>query len=100
MNAQIPREELEGYLSQGFGRPVKVRTIAPLGGDAGEKEFGYGVPVRVSLAGAPVDAVVVHTVGPAAFGHETLADRAAAAVLAYETFNNLPRHVRALDVGA
>jgi hypothetical protein len=56
--------------------------------------------MRVSLAGAPVNEVVVHTVASKAFGHDTLADRAAAAVLAFETFNNLPGHVRALDVGA
>jgi hypothetical protein len=100
MQEPLPLKELEGYLSAGFGRPVKIRTVAPLGGEAGEKGFGYGAPVRVALAGAPVAEVVVHTVGSKAFGHDTLADRAAAAVLAFETFNNLPGHVRALDVGA
>src|SRR5437773_88261 len=100
MDEQIPREELEGYLSHGFGRPVRVRDILPLGKEAGEKGFGYGLPVRVSLADAPVEEIVVHTVGSAGFGHDTLADRAAVAVPAYETFNHLPRHVRALDVGA
>jgi hypothetical protein len=77
-----------------------VRGVVPLGEDAGEKGFGYGVPVRVSLEGGPVEEIVIHTVGSRAFGHDTLADRAAAAVLAYETFNHLPGHVRALDVGA
>jgi hypothetical protein len=71
-----------------------------LGGDGGEKEFGYGVPLRVTLRGAPVEDVVVHTVGTPGFGHDTLADRASMAMLAAETFNNLPGHVRALDVGA
>jgi phosphotransferase family enzyme len=96
----MQREELEESLSRCFGRPVWVRAIAPLGGEAGEKGFGYGVPLRVTLDGAPVEAVVVHTTGTGGFGHDTLADRAAAAVLAYETFNNLPHHVRALEVGA
>jgi hypothetical protein len=94
------RDELEAYLSSSFGRPVRVGSIAPLGGEAGEKGFGYGAPVLVTLKGAPVEAVVVHTIGSGGFGHDTLADRAAAAVLAYETFNNLPHHVRALEVGA
>jgi hypothetical protein len=100
MNEPLPLEELEGYFSAGFGRPVKVRAVTPLGGEAGEKGFGYGAPLRVSLTGAPVTEVVVHTVASKAFGHDTLADRAAAAVLAFETFNNLSGHVRAIDIGA
>ena len=100
MNGRLEREELEAYLSAGFGRAVRVREVAPLGGEAGEKGFGYGVPLKVTLEDAPVEAVVIHTSGTSGFGHDTLADRAAAAVLAYETFNNLPHHVRALELGA
>jgi aminoglycoside phosphotransferase (APT) family kinase protein len=100
MNGQSEQKELEGYLSAGFGRPVRVRDVEPLGGEAGEKGFGYGTPLRVRIEGAPVDEIVVHTVGTGGFGHDTLADRAAAAVQAFETFNNLKHHVRALDVGA
>lgn len=96
----MQREELAAYLSRRFGSPVRLGAIVPLGGEAGEKGFGYGVPLRVTLEGAPVEAVVVHTSGGSGFGHDTLADRAAAAVLAYETFNNLPCHVRALELGA
>jgi hypothetical protein len=79
---------------------VEVSALEPLGGEAGEKEFGYGKPVRAILKGAPLEQVVIHTAGTDRFGHDTLADRAAAAVLAYETFNHLPGHVRAVDVGA
>jgi hypothetical protein len=100
MSQEASRAELERYLSERYERPVRVRAMTPLGDEAGEKGFGYGAPVRLLLEGAPVAQVVVHTVGTIGFGHDTLADRAAAAVLAYETFNNLPRHVRALDVGA
>ena len=100
MNGHTEQEELEAYLSAGFGRAVHVLDLAPLGGEAGEKGFGYGAPIRVKLEGAPVDEVVVHTVKTHGFGHDTLADRAAAAVQAFETFNNLKHHVRALDVGA
>jgi Phosphotransferase enzyme family len=100
MSEELSRTALERYLSERYGRPVRVRAMALLGDEAGEKGFGYGAPIRLLLEGAPVAEVVVHTVGTSGFGHDTLADRAAAAVLAYETFNNLPRHVRALDVGA
>jgi hypothetical protein len=100
MSKELSRAALERYLSERYGRPVRVREMVPLGDEAGEKGFGYGAPIRLLLEGAPVAEVVVHTVGTSGFGHDTLADRAAAALLAYETFNNLPRHVRALDVGA
>ena len=63
MNGHTEQEELEAYLSAGFGRAVRVRDLAPLGGEAGDKGFGYGAPIRVKLEGAPVDEVAVHTVG-------------------------------------
>jgi hypothetical protein len=100
MDEAAQREALQRYFSRRYGDSVRVRTIAPLREEAGDKGFGYGALFRVRLDGAPVEQVVVHTVGTAGFGHDTLADRAAATVLAYETFNNLPRHVRALDMGA
>src|SRR5690242_17641138 len=100
MNRHTEQEELEAYLSAGFGRTVRVRDLVLLGGEAGDNGFGYGAPIRVNLEGAPVDQVVVHTIRTRGFGHDTLADRAAAAVQAFETFNNLKHHVRALDVGA
>jgi len=100
MDDAAVRDELQRYFSERCGGVVRVRAIEPLGGGAGEKGFGYGAQLRVTLENAPVDEVVVHTSATGGFGHDTLADRAAAAVLAYETFNNLPGHVRALDVGA
>lgn len=100
MDEAALRQQLQQYISHRFGGAVRVREIVPLREEAGDKGFGYGALLRVSLLGAPVEQVVVHTVGTGGFGHDTLADRAAATVLAYETFNNLPRHVRALDMGA
>ncbi len=38
--------------------------------------------------------------GAQPFGHEYRADRAAGLLLGYDTFNDLPQHVRALDIGA
>lgn len=94
------RYDLERYLACRYGRGVRVESLEPLGKDAGEKGFGYGAPVRVRLSGAPVEQIVVRTKGTSGFGHDTLADRAADAMLAYETFNHLPHHIRVLDVGA
>src|SRR5258708_21932318 len=92
--------DLERYFEERFGRRVLVEDVQPLGGDGGEKEFGYGLPLRVDLRGAPVRRVVVHTITAGHGGHDTLADRASQALLSWETFNALPHHVPALDVGA
>lgn len=92
-----PRQALAEYAERRFGaRPVSVHA---LGDDGGVKELGYGAPVRVAFApGGPPD-VVVHRLRGGGYGHETLADHAAEAFFAFDTFSRLPAHARALDVG-
>lgn len=90
---------LQRYAVHRFGPRARVLAATPLGGDSGGKGFGYGAPIRVTLEGAPVEDLVVHWAETTGFGHDTLADRAAEALLPYDTFNNLPDHVRVLDVG-
>jgi aminoglycoside phosphotransferase (APT) family kinase protein len=65
------------------------------------KGAGYGVPVRVAFRTAEgIDrAVVFHTARPDDFGHDRRSDRAAAMLLAFDTYAQIPRHVAALDVG-
>jgi hypothetical protein len=84
---------------------ARVRSVSRLGPDvrpAGvtAKAGGYGAPLRVLLDGAPLDAIVVRTATANDFGHDRRSDRAAAALLAYDSFGEIPDHVRALDVGA
>jgi hypothetical protein len=45
-------------------------------------------------------AAVLETMSPGPFGHEHMADRAQAILWDYESYGRLPRHVKALDVGA
>ncbi|MDI3281948.1 aminoglycoside phosphotransferase family protein [Polyangium sp. 15x6] len=71
-------------------------------GGATGKAIGYGVPLRIRVRrpdGAESD-LCLHTAGPDEFGHDRRADRAANMLLAFDTFPKIPRHVRALDVGA
>ena len=86
---------------------ARVLTITPLGADAQAhgvtvKAMGYGVSLLVTTAapdgGAP-SKLVVHTANAGEFGHDRRADRAASAILAYDTYSTMPSHVRALDVG-
>jgi hypothetical protein len=67
-----------------------------------EKAAGYAVPVRVTLrtASGSARSVVFRTATPNEFGHDRRADRAAEMLLAFDTFNGVPGHVRVLDVGA
>lgn len=100
------------YLSRRLGAPVEDVRLTPLGADEAEgappqpqaerlKLQGYGLPVlvRYRLGGREARAVL-RTMAPNPFGHERRADRAAGMILSYDSFNDLPRHVRALDVGA
>jgi aminoglycoside phosphotransferase (APT) family kinase protein len=97
------------YLSRRFAAPVEVLRLAPLGdADATDaptaaerlKTQGYGLPVLVQyrLHGRE-ERAVLRTMAPNPFGHERRADRAAGMILSYDSFNDLPRHVHALDVG-
>ncbi|MCA9620400.1 MAG: phosphotransferase [Myxococcales bacterium] len=70
--------------------------------DATAKAIGYGKPVavRVALPDGSERRLVLHAAAPGAFGHERRADRAAEILLAYDSFDRIPGHVAALDVGA
>lgn len=85
---------------------LHVVEVRALGVDAGahdtSKGVGYGRPLKVSLEGDASQrlTVVLHVANTDDFGHDRRADRAAAQVLAFDTFGLVPHHTRALDVGA
>lgn len=93
---------IEAFLrTRGF-RDARVTRLAPLvNPEAGEhKAFGYGKPIRVSFeSSGETREVVLRTAASNPFGHDRRADRLDALVLAYDTFGQIPRQVRALDVG-
>jgi hypothetical protein len=72
------------------------------GAEGTGKAIGYGVPLRIRVRAADGAArdLCLHTAKPDDFGHDRRADRAANTLLAFDTFGDVPRHVRALDVGA
>ncbi|MCC6897791.1 MAG: aminoglycoside phosphotransferase family protein [Polyangiaceae bacterium] len=84
-------------------------SAAPFGVDDAEvvdpattKGLGYGVPLRLRVreaSGAELT-LVFHTAQPDQFGHDRRADRAAELLLSFDRFEQIPGHVRALDVGA
>ena len=84
---------------------ARLLACRPLGaepaGSVARKGGGYGRPLRleVEAAGGARRVLVLRTASPNQFGHDRRADRAAALLLAFDTFGLLPDHVRALDVG-
>jgi len=98
---ELKREHCERYLQSLFGAPVAVLEMKILGGHAaGEvKGYGYGIPLRVDFrVDGECRTAVLHTMPPAQFGHEHMADRAQELLWEHRAFNKLPRHVRSLDV--
>jgi aminoglycoside phosphotransferase (APT) family kinase protein len=102
--------QIAAYLRERHGEPVEDVELMPLS-DAGKaaareagdqlKIYGYGHPilVRYQLAGSERRAVL-RTMAANPFGHEQRCDRAAGLIDNFDSFNQLPHHVRALDVGA
>ena len=102
---RIAPADVEAYLAARLGLAVELLSLEPLGPMPGGathdlKTYGYGQPllIRYRADGAERRAVL-RTMAANPFGHERRADRAAGMLLNYDTFNDLPRHVRALDVG-
>ena len=98
------RESLERYLSSLHGEKVEVITVRELKSEGPSEEikgFGYGVPLLIECAcGGGRERFVLHTVSRDPFGHERPSDRAANLLLDHAVFDDLPRHVSSLDVGA
>lgn len=97
-------ERLVPYLESLIGTPVRVLGFAPLGEKVrtcAVKQYGYGTPVLIEYeAAGSRKKAVLETVSPGPFGHEQMEDRAQMVLWGRRTYNSLPRHVRALDVGA
>jgi hypothetical protein len=93
---------LQEYLSSIYKKPVTVVRAFPMdGGDADLKGFGYGVPCFIEFSvGKDTKCVVLETMRTGGFGHDHSSDRAAALLWQHSAFNNLPKHVRSVDVGS
>jgi len=81
-------------------------SVKPLGddsaGDSTAKAAGYGKPLALEVreADGSVRTLVFHTASANTFGHDLRSDRAAEMLVAYDSFADIPSHVKALDVGA
>jgi tRNA A-37 threonylcarbamoyl transferase component Bud32 len=103
----LNREELEKYISTLYKSKVKIEEICLLSegkekevGGEGVKAFGYGKPYLIKFKiNEETKAVVLETMKSDSFGHEFPYDRAQSLLLAFLTYNKLPKHAKAIDVG-
>lgn len=99
---QIKPEKVEAYL-RAHGYPdAALKDLTPLGDEVQEglKAHGYGAPLKATFETAErLESLVIRTVGSDPFGHDRRADRMDGVTLAYDTFNHVPRHIRAFDIG-
>jgi hypothetical protein len=109
MNNEVGSRDALHKLCAEIAPHSHIESITPLGPDADvedaegtEKAIGYGVPLRIVLRMADGERreLCFHTAKPDEFGHDRRSDRAANMLLAYDTFASIPRHTRAVDVGA
>ena len=115
MNANVPSElesrdidpELQRIVQRAapgarilLARPMGVDD-ASRSGAVTAKSAGYGIPIRIDTEiQGQARSFVLHGSSANQFGHDRRADRAAELLLAADTFGHIPRHTRALDVGA
>jgi tRNA A-37 threonylcarbamoyl transferase component Bud32 len=102
---KLRRRALAAYLSSLFGDKVEILFVSELGKEREElkelKAFGYGIPLLVEFKVRGEERkVVLETIRPGGFGHDYMSDRAATLLWEYNNFNRLPRHVKAVDIGA
>lgn len=100
----LSKQALVGYLRTRFGPQVKLLSYKVIGKESSkgaQKRYGYGTPVKLTFKiGTRTQSAVLETMKPGPFGHEHMADRAQAILWDYDSYGRLPRHVKALDVGA
>lgn len=100
------RDERLRKLVAGTLPGARILGVTPLGTDTAAsgttaKGAGYGVPLRIEVEqDGERRSLVLHTASANPFGHDRRADRAAEVLLAADTFHAVPRHVKAVDVGA
>jgi len=102
---QLQVKAAENYLTGLYGKS-KVTGISELGGmpvevEEGIKGFGYGKPYLIDFeTGGKKRSVVLSSMRvQKGFGHDHFSDRAQILIWQNSVFNNLPGHVKSLDVG-
>lgn len=99
------RTEIKLYLEDIYQEEIHLEYIGPIDkkDKAKEdlKEFGYGKNILIEFTlHEERKSFILSTMNKNTFGHYFFYDRARSLMLAHSCYNNLPHHVRSIDVGA
>jgi hypothetical protein len=99
MNVKL--EFIEEFLKEIFHKDVKLVSVEGIEIKEGSlKGYGYGMPIIITFqVEKELKKAVLETMRADRFGHEYRADRFHSLILAYESYNKLPKHARALALG-
>lgn len=89
----ISETSLTKYASQKFQSAKDVEILK-----LGSGVHGTGFMVKITLQDSSEKSYVVKELTPQALGHDYPSDRAGVFLLAYDEYNKLPKHVKAVDV--
>lgn len=87
------KPQFEELLISKFGESLKIIDIMYLGRGV----HGCGIKIECEVNNQKIY-LVVKTIMPNGFGHEYLSDRLQVLMLANQSYNQLPKHVRSIDV--
>jgi aminoglycoside phosphotransferase (APT) family kinase protein len=100
--ARISAPQVQHYLRRHGYPDAIVSGLKPLGESSdGLKSYGYGKPLAIQFRSqGRMRELVLRTMAPDMFGHDRRSDRVDTFILAFDSFDRIPQHVRAIDVGA
>ena len=88
-------KKLEDYLKERFGPETRLRDMEPLG----EGVHGRAFLIRFSTP-QKEEHLIMKALFPSRFGHDHYSDRAQVLLLANANYNEMPKHIKAVDVVA
>ncbi len=95
----IESDKIIKFFKDKFGGSVNI-SIEGISKGRDVKGYGYGEPIIVNVSyNDKIEKYVVNTLREDRFGHEYISDRAGEILWSFRAFNNLPKHVKAVDVG-
>jgi len=99
------RVKIHKYLEKVLDKKITLHYIGPLdksiATDQDLKEFGYGKNLLIELESDGEErSFIMSTMNKNIYGHQFFYDRAKSLLLAHSCYNNLPKHVKSIDVGS
>jgi thiamine kinase-like enzyme len=99
---EIERDDLERYLLETIGAPMRLKGVGEIGvwDEQAMKEFGYGKSIKVTYEkDGQEEHVVFSTMRGDRYGHQFYWDRAAILMFEYDTSARMEKHIKPRGLG-